>query len=126
MTPYRLLADALVLAHFLFIVFVVAGVLLVVKRPRAMWLHVPAVIWAAVIEFSGWICPLTPLENKLRVGSDGAGYTGGFIDHYIMPLIYPSGLTREMQFVMGGAVIVINLVGYGILIKRKLNTKLKK
>ena len=109
---YRLFADAVVLVHFAFVVFVVAGGVAVVYRPWIGWLHVPAVIWGAVIEFAGWICPLTPLENWLRYRGGQAGYTGGFIEQYLLPILYPSGLSRSVQFILGTAVVIINLLVY--------------
>lgn len=116
---YLLLADAVLLLHLAFIVFVVFGVLLVWRFPRLAWLHLPAVIWAGLIELIGFTCPLTPLENQLlRLGGE-AGYSGGFIEHYLLPLIYPLGLTREIQVWLGVLVIVINVVGYGLLQQRR-------
>lgn len=109
---YRLMADAVVLLHLAFILFVVLGGLAVLRWPRLAWLHVPAAIWGALIEFAGWICPLTPLENLLRERGGAAGYTGGFIDHYITSIIYPQGLTRTMQFGVGLFVLAINAFVY--------------
>ncbi|WP_265949826.1 DUF2784 domain-containing protein [Dechloromonas sp. A34] len=115
---YRLLADAVLLLHLAFILFVVLGVLPVWHFRQLAWLHVPAVIWAGVIEFSGRVCPLTPLENHLRRLGGEAGYTGGFIENYLLPVIYPPGLSREMQFALGLVVIVINGLAYGWLLFR--------
>jgi hypothetical protein len=115
---YGLLGDAVVVVHLLFIVFAVLGGLLVLWRPWIAWLHVPAMAWAAYIEFAGGICPLTPLENHYRRLGGETGYTGGFIEHYITPMIYPEGLTRGIQVVLGIAVIVINLVVYGLLLRK--------
>ena len=114
----RLLADAVVLAHAGFIAFVVAGGPLVFRHPRIAWLHVPAVAWAAFIEFSGGLCPLTPLENALRRAGGDAGYASGFIDHYLIPLIYPSGLTPGIQVAIGVAVVALNLAVYAIAWRR--------
>jgi len=108
-----LLADLTVLVHAAFLAFVVLGGFGVLYRRRLAWLHVPAVLWAALIEFTGWICPLTPLENRLRAGAGAAAYQGGFIDHYVMPVVYPEGLTRGMQVVLGIAVLVLNVSLYG-------------
>ena len=110
---YRICADLVVTIHFLFILFVMFGALLVLKRQWVGFLHVPAVLWGAAIEFGGWICPLTPLENRLRAASGGEAYATGFIDHYIMPLVYPPGLTRSHQLVLGAGVLVLNLAIYG-------------
>jgi uncharacterized membrane protein YhhN len=105
-------ADAVVLFHFSFILFVAAGGLLVLRWPRVAWLHAPAAIWGAMVELMGWICPLTPLENRLRAAGGDSAYGGGFIDRYIVPIVYPSGLTRGMQIALGAAVIGVNLVIY--------------
>ncbi len=115
----RFLADAVVLVHLAFILFVAAGGLLVLRWPRLAWVHVPAVVWGALIELAGWICPLTPLENRLRAAAGDAAYAGGFIDRYIMPIVYPAGLTRGMQLALGIAVIAVNLLIYGRLVIRR-------
>lgn len=109
---YRLLADLTVLVHLAFVVFVVAGGLLVVRRPRVAWLHLPAATWGALIELVGWVCPLTPLENRLRTMGGEAGYSGGFVEHYLLPVLYPPGLTRGVQLVLGACVVLLNLVWY--------------
>jgi len=88
------------------------------RWPRLAWIHVPAVVWGAVVELMGWGCPLTPLENRLRAADGGAAYTGGFIDRYIVPIVYPPGLTRGMQLALGSAVIIVNLSIYGLLVLR--------
>ncbi len=110
---WSLAADAVVLLHGLFILFVVAGGWLVAWRRWIAWLHLPAAVWGALIEFAGWICPLTPLENRLRRAAGEAGYTGGFIEHYLLPLIYPADLTRGVQIWLGIIVILANLAAYG-------------
>ena len=115
---HRLLADLVVLVHLAFVVFAVAGAVLVLRWRWVAWVHLPAVVWAALIEFAGWICPLTPLENRLRTLSGGAGYRGGFIEHYILPVLYPSGLTRAVQIFLGSVVVVINLGIYSWLVIR--------
>lgn len=104
-----ILADLIVALHFGFIVFVVLGGLLALKWRRLAWLHVPAAVWGALIEFAGWICPLTLVENRLRAGN---GYSGGFIEYYLIPIIYPSVLTREMQWGLGLTVVLINMLIY--------------
>ena len=108
----RLLADAVVVLHLLFIAFALAGGALVLWRPRFAWLHLPAAAWAAYVEFSGTICPLTPLENTLRRRAGAAGYDGGFIEHYVIPVIYPAGLTPQVQLALGVAVVAINAAFY--------------
>ena len=115
---YRLLADLVLLFHLAFIVFVVLGGLLVLRRPRAAWLHIPAVIWGAYIEFFDGPCPLTPMENHFRRLGGQAGYEGGFIDHYVTAIIYPEGLTRPVQIGFGVAVVVINVVAYVLVVRR--------
>ena len=105
-------ADLIVLLHFAFILFVVAGGFLALKWRRLAWLHVPAAIWGALIEFTGWVCPLTPLENLLRQASGKPGYPGDFTEHYILPLIYPVDLTREIQLVLGLGVVILNAAVY--------------
>ena len=93
-------------------VFVVLGGLLVLRWRRVIWLHLPAAVWGALIEFAGWICPLTPLEKWLRRQGGLGGYQGGFVEHYILPLLYPSALTRTVQLVLGAVVIAVNLIIY--------------
>jgi len=115
---YRWLADGLVMLHAAFVAFVVLGGLAVIRWPRLAWVHIPAAIWGALIEFAGWICPLTPLENEWRVRAGELGYSGGFIDHYIVSALYPAGLTRQTQWVLGITVVVINLIAYGIVYRR--------
>lgn len=111
-------ADLLVLLHLAFIIFVVAGGLAAFKWPWMAFLHIPAAGWGALIEYKGWICPLTPWENRLRQLAGQEGYTEGFIEHYILQLVYPPGLTRDMQSTLGTFVIVINLLIYGVFLYR--------
>lgn len=116
--PWRLLADATVAVHFVFIVFVVLGGLLVLRRPWVAWLHVPAVAWVVYLELTGAICPLTPLENAFLARAGAAGYAGGFIDHYLMPVIYPAGLTPHIQTMLGIGVLVLNVAVYALALRR--------
>jgi len=116
---YRAAADAILLAHFAFVLFVVLGAFLVLRWPRLAWLHVPAVVWAAFIEFSGAICPLTPLEVALREQAGEAGYAGGFIDHYVVSLLYPEGLTRAAQTVLGAMVVGLSAAIYIVAFRRR-------
>ena len=111
-------ADLIVLIHFCFILFVIFGGLLVLKWRKIIWLHLPAAVWGTLIEFFGWICPLTVLENQFRLDNNGGAYTTGFIEHYIIPLIYPEGLTPEIQIILGIAVIVVNLFIYTLVVKK--------
>jgi hypothetical protein len=117
---YRLGADLVLLLHLAFMLFVVAGGLLVLKWPRLAWLHLPAVVWGAVVEFTGWICPLTPLENALRTLAGAATYDADFIQHYILPLLYPADLSRDSQLILGMIVIGVNVAIYGWLGQRSL------
>ena len=114
-----LAADFVVLLHLGFILFVALGGLLVLRWPRLAWLHLPAVAWGALIELAGSIiCPLTPWENALREAAGESGYGGGFVDHYIVPLVYPPGLTRSMQVALGVLVLAVNGLAYGALALR--------
>jgi hypothetical protein len=108
------LADALVVVHLLFVVFVMAGGFLVARWPRLAWIHLPAAAWGAFIEFSGGICPLTPLENRLRLLGGEAGYAGGFVERYLLPILYPDNLTLPVQQVLGGLVVAVNLAAYAL------------
>jgi len=116
---YRLLADTVLILHLAFIAFVGLGGLLVLRWPTLAWLHVPAVAWGAWIEFTGRICPLTPLENVLRAHAGETTYSGAFIDHYVTSLIYPAGLDRRQQIVLGAFVLVLNGAIYGRLLWRR-------
>jgi hypothetical protein len=116
---FQLLADLLLGVHLLFVVFATLGALLLIRWPWVVWGHLPAVGWAAWIEFSGKICPLTPLESALRIRGGGSGYDGGFVGHYILGLLYPLGLTRRIQIVLGALVLVINVAIYGYVFYRR-------
>ncbi|RWA48960.1 hypothetical protein AU476_31445 [Cupriavidus sp. UYMSc13B] len=113
------LADLVVIMHGLFILFVVAGGLLVLRWPRVAWLHLPAAVWGVLIEWSGWICPLTPLENTLRQTAGQAGYSGGFVERYLLPLIYPAGLTPAVQLWLGLVVLGVNVAVYALWWRRR-------
>jgi len=110
---YPLLADSVVVVHLGFILFAVFGGLLALRWRWIPWLHLPAVTWAAVVEINGWICPLTPLEVRLRLLAGEAGYAGGFVEQYLVPIIYPPGLTPGTQVLLGAAVVAINVAFYG-------------
>ncbi|HET9003070.1 MAG TPA: DUF2784 domain-containing protein [Gemmatimonadaceae bacterium] len=116
---WRALADLVLLLHLCFILFVILGGLLALRWPRLASVHVPVALYGALIEFAGFICPLTPLENNFRRRGGEAGYEGGFIDHYVTATIYPQGLTRTAQLVLGVAVLVINGVVYMIWWRRR-------
>ena len=109
---YAALADLVLLAHAGFIVFAAAGALLLRRFPRVAWLHLPAVAWGVGIEWSGGVCPLTPLEVWLRRRAGAAGYESSFIEHYVTALIYPAGLTRGMQAALGAALLAVNVCLY--------------
>jgi len=118
---WRMAADALVLVHLSFILFVLLGGLLLLRWPRLIWLHPPAVAWGIVVECLHLGCPLTPWENQLRRMAGQAGYDGGFIEHYLIPLIYPAGLTPQIQSGLGAIVVLLNLAVYTWLIWRWRN-----
>jgi len=112
-------ADAIVVLHLVFILFVVFGGLLTLRWRQAAWLHLPAAAWGAAIELCGWLCPLTPLENRLRAAAGNSGYTGGFIEHYVVPVIYPAGLSRGLQIALGVAVLTVNGAVYYLALARR-------
>ena len=116
---YRLLADVVVVLHFAFIVFVVLGALTAYRWPKMVWAHIPCALWGAWIEITGGICPLTPIEVRFRRMGGTEGYGGGFIEHYLVPIIYPSGLTQADQLLLGGLVVAVNLGAYGFLLWRR-------
>ena len=117
---YRLAADAVVLAHGAFILFAVFGGLLALRWRWLALLHLPAAAWAVFIAATGRICPLTPLEVSLRIAAGDAGYDGGFVEHYLIPIIYPAGLTRGVQFALAALVLVVNLAVYAAVLRRSL------
>ncbi len=119
----RVIADLLVVVHFAFIAFVVLGGFLALKWGRISILHIPCALWGALIELRGWICPLTPLEIYFREAAGDVGYRGGFIDQYVMPLVYPEGLTRGLQISLGVMVLVLNLCVYGLILVNRANKK---
>ena len=115
---FRGLADLVLIVHLTFVIFVVLGGLLALWAPRIVWVHIPVALYGATIEFLGFICPLTPLEIWLRTRGGEAGYDSDFIEHYVTAALYPSGLTRELQLVLGAGVLVINAVIYAALWRR--------
>jgi hypothetical protein len=118
---YRLLADFVLVLHFLFIGFVVFGGLLVLRFPKIALAHIPAACWGVFIELTGGLCPLTVVEVRLRRIAGDAGYSGSFIEHYLLPIIYPAELTRDIQFGLAGVVILINIAIYGILYRLSIS-----
>jgi len=119
----RVAADTVVALHLAFIIFVVLGALPVLRWKWIAWAHVPAVIWGAAVEFTGAVCPLTPLEQHLRVIAGDQGYSGGFLEHYVVAVIYPAGLTAAMQQAIGVFVMVINAAIYGLMLYRGLRRR---
>ena len=111
--PYGIFAEIVVLIHLGFVVFAVLGAVLIIWRRWIIWLHLPAFLWAVWIEITGGICPLTPLENWLRIKGGQGGYEGDFVATYLLPVLYPAGLTRNVQFILAMMVIVINVAIYG-------------
>ena len=118
----HLVATAVVLVHLAFVLFVVTGGLLVLRWPKVSLLHLPAVLWAIYIEWSGAICPLTPLENTLRAAAGLEAYAGDFVAEYIFPVLYPDGLTRGAQLLIGAIVLALNLVVYAVLLRKRGST----
>lgn len=116
--PYRLLADAVLVLHLVFVAFALAGGLLALRWRWMPWVHLPALAWGAVVELTGWICPLTPLENALRTAGGEAGYSGSFIEHYLLPLLYPAALTRDTQWLLGGGLLAFNAIVYLLVWRR--------
>ena len=112
------LADGVVLLHLAFVLFVLFGGLLALRWPRAAWAHIPAAAWGVAIEFFGWICPLTPLENDLRARAGRESYEGDFIGRYLLPVIYPEGLTREVQLLLGTGALLLNVAIYWMVLRR--------
>jgi hypothetical protein len=117
--PQRLLADLVLFLHLAFIAFAVAGGLLALRWRWLPWLHLPAVAWGAFIELTGGICPLTPLENALRRAAGDAGYGGSFIEHYVVPLVYPASLTPSVQLLLAAGLVAANVVAYGVVWLRR-------
>jgi hypothetical protein len=115
---YWLAANLILVLHLGFVCFVVLGGLLVAKWRRVVFLHIPAALWGVLIEYQGWTCPLTPLEQRLRQAAGQVGYSGGFIEYYLLPVLYPAQLDRDMQIFLGTLVIVINIAVYGWLLAR--------
>lgn len=113
------MADAVLLAHLAFVVFVLLGGLLALRWPRVAFAHLPAAVWGILVEVAGWICPLTPLEVALRQQAGQAGFTGGFIEHYATAVVYPEGLTRPAQIALGTLAVLVNLLVYRRVLARR-------
>jgi hypothetical protein len=119
---YSVAANLLMIVHLLFVLFVILGGLLLFRWPRFAFVHLPAAAWGAIIEFNNWVCPLTPLEQSMRRAAGEQGYSGGFIEHYLLPVLYPTGLTPNLQIILGSVVVLVNLFIYGWLLWRKRHT----
>ncbi len=115
---YRVAADGVLALHLVFVLFALLGGFLVLRRVGLAWLHLPAVAWAAFVEFSGRICPLTPLEGTLRQAAGDAGYAGDFLEHYLLAVIYPEGLTHDVQIILGATVVIVNVAIYALILRR--------
>ncbi len=115
----RVLADALVAFHCAFVLFVLAGGLLVLRWPRVAWLHVPCALWGVAVELLGWICPLTPLENEWRARAGLSGYPGGFIERYLVPVLYPDALERGLQITLGLFALALNVAVYTRVLRQR-------
>ena len=118
---HRALADLVLVSHLVFIVFAVAGGLLALRWRWAPLVHLPAVLWGAYIELSGGICPLTTLENTLRLEAGAAGYSGGFIEHYVVSVVYPSELSHSLQLALAGLLVLANLLAYSLVLRHRLS-----
>lgn len=117
---YYILTNLVVVVHLVFVLFSVLGGFLVLRWKRFAWIHVPAFLWASLIEFTGGVCPLTPLENWLREKGEAISYQSGFIEHYIYPLLYPPMLTRRLQIILGLFILIVNLGIYLWVFRRTL------
>lgn len=115
---YQLLADVVLIVHAAFAVFVVTGGFLALRWRRLLWAHPPAALWGIAIEIEGWLCPLTPLENWLRAMAGNTAYEGDFILHYLGGVLYPAGLTRTLQFILGASAALINAIAYALIIRQ--------
>ena len=120
---YRLLADIVLILHAAFVAFVMLGALLVLRWRRVAWVHVPVVLWGAGIEFLGGICPLTPLENHWRRLAGEEGYPGDFVEHYVVALLYPDGLTRTVQVALGLFALAVNVGIYAVVLLRRRSVR---
>jgi len=120
---YQFLSDFVLLAHFAFIVFVLCGGLLLLRWPRLFWLHFPAVLWGVFIEVTGWVCPLTPLENYFRALAGADVYQTSFVEQYVLPIIYPAGLTPTIQLMLAAAVIMFNIIIYTWIVLERRRSK---
>ena len=125
MVIYSVLADLVLVLHLAFIAFVVLGGFLALRWRRLVWIHPPLAVWGALVALMGWICPLTPLENYLRGLAGLAQYGGSFLERYLLPLIYPTDLTRGLQVSLGLLVVAVNLLAYGLLVRKRRHGRMR-
>ena len=118
-SAFRLAADAIVMLHVAFVLFVLVGGLLALRWSWVAWLHLPAAVWGVLIEYAAWVCPLTPLENYLRERGGMAAYSGDFVEQYVLPLLYPARLTRNAQILLGTFALVLNALVYWRVSRRR-------
>ena len=116
---YQIFANLVVVIHLVFVIFAVLGAVLIIWRRWIVWMHIPALLWAVWIEFAGGICPLTPLENWFRIKTGQGGYEGDFVATYLLPVLYPAGLTRDVQLILALVVVVINVALYGSIVYKR-------
>lgn len=120
---YGLLADVIALVHLLFVLFVMFGALFALRWPGAIWVHAPALIWGFIVEVADLVCPLTPLESRLRVLSGEAGYREDFLSHWLLTVLYPEFLTRDLQFFLGGSLLFMNIGLYAYVLRKRSNRR---
>ncbi len=120
---YVLLADVIAFVHLLFVLFVMFGALFILRWPAFLWIHPPSLLWGVIVECTGAICPLTPLESRLRLLGGGAGYTEDFLSHWLLTVLYPESLTRELQIAMGAALLLMNMGLYVWIWRRRRNPR---
>jgi Protein of Unknown function (DUF2784) len=121
--PYRLAAEAVLLLHLAFIVFAVLGAALTARWRWVVWVHVPAAAWGFFVELTGRVCPLTDAENALRIRAGQSGYSESFLEHYLLAILYPAGLTRDVQFLLAAGVVVVNVAIYGLIFYHRHRAK---
>jgi hypothetical protein len=121
--PYHLLADLVLVFHLAFIAFAAFGGLLALRYPQILWLHLPALVWGVVVQWADLICPLTPLENDMRMRSGEAVFAGGFIERFVSQLLYPENLTLELRYVLGVLLLVVNVAVYTHVMIRRSRAK---
>jgi hypothetical protein len=119
----KIFADLILIVHLAFILSAIFGSLFVLWKPKLAWIHIPLFLWAGTVNMVSWVCPLTPLEVKYRIQAGQAGYETSFIEHYIEPIVYPVGMTREIEFITGLAVVLLNIFVYITLFHRTRRKK---